>query len=202
MEVPNSLNSKSIRGTLIGCAVMFGFGILWIVVGLSGGRFSPGWVRIGLAAAVGVLAAWIGLFTIRFIRGHQHAAPASPEQDMLARRIGRRFGLINAVQWGAIIAAIIVLNVIHRTGFIAPAIAVIVGIHFFPLAAVFRQPSYYATGTLGCIIGVIGFLIADDAARLSVVGLSFGLLLWLTTIAVLVKGQPPKQVRREIDGRS
>jgi hypothetical protein len=195
MEVPNSLNSKSIRGTLIGCAIMFGFGILWIVVGLSGGRFSPGWVRIGLAAAAGVLAAWIGLFTIRFIRGHQHAAPASPEQDMLARRIGRRFGLINAVQWGAIIAAIIALNVIHRTGFIAPAIAVIVGIHFFPLAAVFRQPSYYATGTLGCIIGVIGFLIADDAARLSVVGLSFGLLLWLTTIAVLVKGQPPKQVR-------
>ena len=195
MEVPNSLNSKSIRGTLIGCAIMFGFGILWIVVGLSGGRFSPGWVRIGLAAAVGVLAAWIGLFTIRFIRGHQHAAPASPEQDMLARRIGRRFGLINAVQWGAIIAAIIALNVIHRTGFIAPAIAVIVGIHFFPLAAVFRQPSYYATGTLGCIIGVIGFLIADDAARLSLVGLSFGLLLWLTTIAVLVKSQPPKQVR-------
>ena len=195
MEVPNSLNSKSIRGTLIGCAIMFGFGILWIVVGLSGGRFSPGWVRIGLAAAAGVLAAWIGLFTIRFIRGHQHAAPASPEQDMLARRIGRRFGLINAVQWGAIIAAIIALNVIHRTGFIAPAIAVIVGIHFFPLAAVFRQPSYYATGTLGCIIGVIGFLIADDAARLSLVGLSFGLLLWLTTIAVLVKSQPPKQVR-------
>jgi len=195
MEVPNSLNSKSIRGTLIGCAVMFGFGILWVFVGLSGGRFSPGWVRIGLAAAAGVLAAWIGLFTIRFIRGHQHAAPASPEQDMLARRIGRRFGLINAVQWGAIIAAIIALNVIHRTGFIAPAIAVIVGIHFFPLAAVFRQPSYYATGTLGCIIGVIGFLIADDAARLSVVGLSFGLLLWLTTIAVLVKSQPPKQVR-------
>ena len=195
MEVPNSLNSKSVRGTLIGCAVMFGFGILWIVVGLSGGRFSPGWVRIGLAAAAGVLAAWIGLFTIRFIRGHQRAAPASPEQDMLGRRIGRRFGLINAVQWGAIIAAIIVLNVIHRTGFIAPAIAVIVGIHFFPLAAVFRQPSYYATGTLGCIIGVIGFLIADDAARLSLVGLSFGLLLWLTTIAVLVKSQPPKQVR-------
>jgi hypothetical protein len=196
MEVHNSLNSKSIRGMLIGCAVMFGFGILWIVVGLSGGRFSPGWVRIGLAAAGGVLAAWISLFTIRYLRGHQRAAPAPPpEQAMLARRIGRRFGRINAVQWGAIIAAIIALNVIHRTGFIAPAIAVIVGIHFLPLAALFRQPSYYATGTLGCIIGVIGFLIADDAARLSVVGLSFGLLLWLTTIAVLVKSQPQKQVR-------
>jgi hypothetical protein len=195
MEVPNSQNSKSIRGMLIGCAVMFGFGILWIVVGLSGGRFSPGWVRIGLAAAGAVLAAWIGLFAIRYIRGHQRAAPASPEQAMLARRIGQRFGRINAVQWGSIIAAIIALNVIHRTGFIAPAIAVIVGIHFLPLAALFRQPSYYATGTLGCIIGAIGFLMADDAARLSVVGLSFGLLLWLTTIAVLVKSQPQKQVQ-------
>jgi hypothetical protein len=190
MEVPNSLNSKSIRGTLIGCAVMFGFGILWIVVGLSGGRFSPAGVRIGLAAAGGMLAAWISLFAIR-LRGHQRAAPAPPpEQAMLARQIGRRFGRVNAVQWGAVIAAIIVLNVIHRTGFIAPAIAVIVGIHFLPLAALFRQPSYYGTGTLGCVIGVIGFLIADDAARVSFVALSFGLLLWLTTIAVLVKSQP------------
>lgn len=202
MEVPNSLNSKSIQGMLIGCAVMFGFGILWIVVGLSGSRFSPGGVRIGLAAAGGVLAAWISLFTIRNLRGHQRAASALPEQAMLARRIGQRFGRINTVQWGSIIAAIIALNVIHRTGFIAPAIAVIVGIHFFPLAALFRQPSYYATGTLGCIIGVIGFLIADDAARLSVVGLLFGLLLWLTTITVLVKSQPPKQVRGDIDGHS
>lgn len=100
------------------------------------------------------------------------------------------------MQWGAIVLVIIVLNIVHRTGVIAPAIAIIVGLHFFPLARLFQRPSYYATGILGCAIGIAGFLISDAAVRLSAVGLAFGLLLWLTVSDVLVtlsKSQRPGQ---------
>jgi hypothetical protein len=41
-------------------------------------------------------------------------------------------------------------------------IALIVGVHFFPLAPLFRAPVYYVTGFLGCAIGVAGFFAADD----------------------------------------
>ena len=61
----------------------------------------------------------------------------------------------------------------------------IVGLHFLPLAGLFQHPSHYVTGILGCAIGVAGFLIPDPSVRLSAVGLSFGLLLWLTVAALV-----------------
>jgi hypothetical protein len=61
------------------------------------------------------------------------------------------------------------------------AIALIVGVHFFPLAALFKAPLYYVTGSVGCLIGLAGFLTADNDGRQKVVGLSFGLLLWATS---------------------
>ena len=182
-----SLSPKEIQGRLTGGAIMFGFGIFWIAIGLSGGRFSPAWMRVGLVAAGVALATWLVALMIRFRRSHQGTPPPTPEEEALDRQAGQRFGRINGFQWGAIVAAIIVLNVIHRTGFIAPVIAIIVGIHFFPLAPLFRQPFYYATGAAGCLIGIAGFVIADVALRLSAVGISFGLLLWVTVAVVLGK---------------
>jgi len=50
-----------------------------------------------------------------------------------------------------------------------------------------RRLHYYVTALLGRLIGVAGLLIADPALRHSIVGLSFGLLLWLTVAAVLAQ---------------
>jgi hypothetical protein len=79
------------------------------------------------------------------------------------------------------------LNLAHRPKAISPAIAIIVGLHFFPLAGLFGASLYYATGTLGCVIGVVGLLISEPSLRNSFVGIAFGLLLWLTTAMVLMQ---------------
>jgi len=179
--------AKALSGMAMGAAIMFVFGVLWLLVGLSGGRFSPPPVRISLAVGGVLLAIWIAAQAVRAARIARSALPPTPEQAALDRQTGRRFGRINAFQWGAIGAAILGLNVLHRTGFIAPVIAIIVGLHFFPLARLFQRPSYYATGIVGCAIGVSGFLISEPSVRLSVAGLSFGLLLWLTVVDVLVR---------------
>jgi hypothetical protein len=105
----------------------------------------------------------------------------------VSQQTGRRFGWITAIEGGAIFLAIVLLNVVHHPQFIAPVIAIIVGLHFFPLASLFGARVYYATGSLGCAIGMTGLLISDPALRMSFVGLSFGSLLWLTVAAVLVK---------------
>jgi hypothetical protein len=186
-EGVGAMQSKALTGMTTGAAIMFVFGIVWLLVGLSGGRFSPALVRVGLAVVGFGLAIGIAAHAVRAGRVARNASPATTEQAAIGRQIGRRFGRINAMQWGAIVPAIVVLNLVHRTELIAPAIAIIVGLHFFPLARLFQRPSYYATGILGCAIGVAGFLISDPAVRLSAVGLSFGLLLWLTVLDVLVR---------------
>ena len=125
---------------------------------------------------------------MRSVRQFPSAALPSAEQAAASREKGRRFGWISAIEGSAIFLTIVFLNVAHLPQYIAPVIAIIVGLHFFPLASLFGRSVYYATGLLGCAIGITGLVISDPTLRTTFVGLSFGSLLWLTVAAVLVEG--------------
>ena len=181
------MKSEAVRATTTGATVMFFFGAIWLTLGLYAGRPSPISMRVGLLLAGIVLAAGIGMMVMRLARQSPSTAIPSVEQAAVSREKGRRFGWISAIEGGAIFLIIVLLNVAHRPQYIAPLIAVIVGLHFFPLAGLFGRPVYYVTGLLGCAIGTTGLLISDPALRTSFVGLSFGSLLWLTVAAVLVE---------------
>jgi hypothetical protein len=88
----------------------------------------------------------------------------------------------------AIFLSVVVLRLLHYQDYILCGIALIVGVHFFPLAALFKAPLYYATGLLGCAIGFVGFFMADAGLRQKVVGISFGLVLWATAIWIALLG--------------
>lgn len=72
----------------------------------------------------------------------ERAVPPTTQQVAAERQIGRRFGWITAIESVAILLAVVILNVIHRPDLILPAIALIVGLHFFPLASLFGSPIY------------------------------------------------------------
>ncbi len=197
VESISSTSPRALTGMTLGSAVMFVFGIFWFLAGFSGGRFFPAWMRVGVPLLGVVLAIWLAVMAVRVARISRNAPPPSAEQAALGRQIGRRFGRIHAIQWGSIVAAIAVLNIVHLPNFIAPAVAVIVALHFFTLAALFQRPSYNVTGILGCAIGLGGALISSPSARLSAVGLSFGLLLWLTVADALVGISRAARAQRE-----
>jgi hypothetical protein len=88
----------------------------------------------------------------------------------------------------AIVLAVALLNVIHYSGYIPCAIALIVGVHFFPLAALFKSPVYYVTGFIGCVIGLAGVFATGAVLRQKVVSISSGLLLWATAAWIVWKG--------------
>ena len=178
-----SLHARS--GKVVGATIMFFFGAIWLLLGVFGGRPSPGWLRAGLLVAGLLLGVWIATAVHRVSHVSETAPPAL-EQTVVRRRIGQRFGWITGIEGAAIFLAVILLNAVHRPDFIPPAIALIVGLHFFPLASLFGRSFYYGTGILGCAIGGSAFFISDPSLRTSAVGLSFGLLLWLTTAIVLL----------------
>jgi hypothetical protein len=185
--------SKRLIGMTTGAAVMFGFGIVWLLLGLFRGRRSPRlqasrWVTISLLVAGIVLGGAIADLGLRASRRAVNPIPLSRQQVATDREIARHFYLIFGAELAAIALAVVVLNVIHQPGYILSGIALIVGVHFFPLAALFRAPLYYATGALGCAIGVAGFLVADTGFRQKFVGLSFGLLLWMTALWIVWTG--------------
>ena len=184
------MNSQALKGMMTGTTIMFLFGAIWLFLGLYGGRSSPEWLRMEILATGLVLAVWIGITASRARRVSHKLSPPTSEQSAAGRRIKRRFGWITIIEGSAIFLAVVVFNAAHRPDFISSAIALVVGLHFFPLASLFDRRVYYGTGILGCVIGAVGFLISDPRIRNSFVGLSFGLLLWLTVAAVLAQVLP------------
>jgi hypothetical protein len=171
-----------------GAAVMFGFGIVWFLLGLFRRRPSPAWLRLFLLFVGIALGAAIVALATRASHIPPSTAHVTPQQATTIRDSGRRFYLIFAIELAAIFLLVIVLNSIHRPQFILSGIALIVGLHFLPLASLFNTPLYYGTGLLGCTIGLVGFFIADVDRRQKVVGLSFGTVLWLTAACILWLG--------------
>lgn len=174
------MDRSTLLGMTTGAVVMFVFGVVWLLIGLLRGRPSPAWLRLSLLFVGIALGASIATLGVRASRIPRNASPATAQQIANNREIGRHYYVVFGIELAAILLAVVALKAIHYPDYILCGIALIVGVHFFPLAALFKAPVYYGTALLGCAIGLVGFFMADASLRQKVVGLSFGLLLWTT----------------------
>jgi len=165
----------------IGAAVMFSFGILWLLIGLLRGRAAPAWLQVALLFVGAVLGTTLVNLGLRVSHLPHATVTVSPQQAATSREIGRHFYVIFGAEVAAIFLTVLVLKVLRYPDAILSGIAFIVGVHFIPVAALFRAPVYYTTGIMGCLIGLGGFFVGDAELRQRIVGLTFGLLLWGTS---------------------
>jgi hypothetical protein len=174
------MDRSTLLGMSTGAALMFAFGIIWLLLGLFRGRPSPSWLRISLLCLGIALGAAVATLAVRASSVPRNASAATPQQLAANRQVALHFYVIFGIELGAIFLAVVALRAIHYPDYILCGIAFIVGVHFFPLAALFRTPLYYGTALAGTAIGLIGFFMTDAALRQKVVGISFGVLLWAT----------------------
>jgi hypothetical protein len=136
--------AAAVSGRATGVLFFAGFGAIWMRNGLAAmHRLNS----ISLAA-IAVIAASLIIPAVRLLvvaaRNASQAGADSPEQLQMRQLFWR----VNTIQWAAIVAAVILLNLIHKGNFLVPVITFIVGMHLFPLAKVFRYPAHNVTGTL------------------------------------------------------
>jgi hypothetical protein len=108
----------------------------------------------------------------------------SPPEEM--RRIRSLVRFYSAFEMLLIIAAVFLLGGAHLPQFIAPAICVIVGAHFIPLARGIPLQTYYATGAALITAGLVGTALPQRMGSLFVSS-SAALMLWATALAVWVQ---------------
>ena len=174
------MDRSALLGMTIGAAVMFGFGSVWLVTGLVRGNRSPKWLYVALLFAGVVLGGCIAILGAK-ASGLPRDSDALTQQQVDAnRRVAQHFYVILGIEIAAIALSVAALNALRYPSYILSGIALIVAVHFFPLAALFRAPVYYGAALGGSAIGLVGFFIDDDGLRQKVVGLSFGALLWAT----------------------
>jgi hypothetical protein len=158
-----------------GSIVMSVFGAIWWIAGAVG----SGWPFV-LAYAIPFIALLV--LVVAALRARDNT---EPESDRDGKRIGRLVGIASGVEGVAILVAV---NVLANTGtqdYTAPAISIIVGLHFLPLARWLHVKLYYATAVAFIGLGIVGIWISGPVLRLEVVCSGSACALWVTSVLVL-----------------
>lgn len=166
-----------------GAVVLSLFAVLWAAVAASGVAPAAAWpVRIG---AVLVAVAIIALA----LRPGASALPDRPRS--LPEGWHRTVGLVNGGQF-VLIAVVVAVGVLAGVPqIVPPAVCLVVGLHFLPLARLFDQPQYTATAIGLCVAAVLGGAVlltgpSLEVSRLVVGGLA-ALVLWATAVRLALR---------------
>jgi hypothetical protein len=138
-------------GLAVGSLVLVGFPFPFAVWSLVAARTGIATLMLGAIAvgAVGMIA-W-SVATIRAVR----RLPHGPAGDAaLGRRIKRQYWAVVAAEYVGIAVVCIVCGNRRHWMLIPALIDVVVGLHFLPLAWIFKVPRYTVAGLLFCVIAL------------------------------------------------
>ncbi|HXM17315.1 MAG TPA: hypothetical protein VN934_00725 [Candidatus Tumulicola sp.] len=163
----------------IGILLLTGFGALWLLMAANFASVLDwrAWLGVGLGTAA--LAA--GAVKQMLIAQHLPQVPAAATSATSAW-----FWTIVSLEWILIIGAIILVARQGRRDLIVSLIALIVGLHFLPLAWIFGAKLYYLTGGVIAAASLAALALRERRQRQAVTCLACGMVLWLTSAAILL----------------
>lgn len=195
-QTSRTIPRTAASGTATGVFFMSIFGTLWAFTGILG---LQGWgVPLLLVTAVSIgIALFIG--GVSLTRASRQLSNQVSKKDIMREKRTRLwFNIIFAAEGLAIVIAIAVCNATRHTELIPIIIAIIVGVHFLPMATLFRVRLYYFTGALLCLIAIITLLFVPSEVTIgelqinvfmSVVGFGSAIILWGTGIGIWLMGR-------------
>lgn len=142
------------RGTSVGLLLMGIFTSMWAAWAYSA---AGGWFLI-LAVGFWAASALFVLHAIHLLRHIRHFPSPTETETQSGRTTQRRFGIIFNAEGIVIGATCAVLLIAHRFQFMAPAIALIVGLHFIPLSRVFHRRIDVWLGLFTALLGAVGIV--------------------------------------------
>jgi hypothetical protein len=179
-----AITPSAVRGHGIGIVVCAIFAALW-----------ANWARPLLADSPRAWT-WIATLVVVAISGILLLAGAS--MIGRARRLSRATHAGNGAPRGmrrgfalVLLAEIVALNIAayllvghHMVQYLAPTVAIVVGLHFLPLARIFRSPHFFATAIVMTLAGSVAVaMIATGSPRMAANGVAelvCAATLWVT----------------------
>jgi hypothetical protein len=181
------LPKAAVFGSANGVMFMTFFGALWASIGIIGSHeLGAPWLLVlsGILTAILLIGA-ISLFG----KAHNMNNAATPNDSEDWKKINQKFGLIFAI-----LIASVICNMFNHFELFFPIMAIIVGIHFFPLAQLFKEKFYHGTGIVLCSLGILSFFLPMDATfndvslvpRSIFIGFGSALTLWVTGLRIWI----------------
>ena len=151
------------------------FGGAWLLLAAYAfGRLSK--FEGGMIAAVVVLFVIAAMLLLR--RGKDAGKDAVPAEEQ--RRNDRIFGIVNAVTWVTVFLVFVIFPRIGHEDLAIPAVALIVGLHFFPMPPLYRHTANLVTGACIAVWAVVCPLLFQGDRMIGFVAAGAGLALWVS----------------------
>ncbi len=196
------ISRADIRGTASGVMFMAFFGTVWADVGIGGLQgLGSIWLLI-LAIFIGATLFFSGIALIRSSRNLDSTNTHGSKNV----NVNKWFNIVFATEFLLIIIAAIICITVGHFDWFFPIMAIIVGVHFFPLAYLFQVKAYYVTGTLLCLLAIVTLLFVPLRSSLgqhqintwwTLVGLGSMLILWITSLVILSVGRRLLRMARD-----
>ncbi len=171
------MTANELTGRAIGSIFFTLFGTIWIFLGLFAGHRLNGLLITALCCIPAAL-----LYAAMTLFRTAQRFPLAPEDPAMKRG----FNQVNLIQWIAVIAAVLACNYLHHAEFIPSVITMIVGLHMFPLAHIFRYPLHYVIGAALTLWGVVGAFVQPVEQMQSTTALGSGVILWVSSALTLL----------------
>jgi hypothetical protein len=140
---------KSIGGGLL---LMAFFTMMWADIAQGGLQGSDHCIHLAFCSIFSLV------FIINGIRllllSKQFPKFTSPEHQVMGKQMGRAFGIIFGIEGLVIPAVSTLLALTQHAQYILPAIALVVGLHFYPMARIFRRTIDYYLATWTCLVAL------------------------------------------------
>ncbi|MGH9494841.1 MAG: hypothetical protein ACRD3B_07585 [Candidatus Sulfotelmatobacter sp.] len=171
------------------------FGFIWLGWGFSASSaftdFSSGsilpatrWISF---YAVFLVLLGISIQAVR--RSAARMKTAHVSASGFRSRYSRPFKKISFFEGAGCILAVALTVLFHRMDLLAFGISLVVGLHFLPLARLFRFPAYYVAGGAIILTDPIAVAMLRDKAIAMGSAVGAGIVLWLTGMYTLQRGR-------------
>lgn len=155
-EQPYTIPRIAIQSIATGSFMMAFFTMMWAIMGhfgLDGRDHYIELVIFGILAAAFVING-IYLFSIA-----KRFPKLSTEEDKAeGKKSGMWFGIIFGAEGLGIVIAINIVKYLGHDDLVIPVIALVVGLHFYPLGWVFKRTLDYYLATWATLIAVLGIV--------------------------------------------
>jgi len=180
--VSSPLSPAWVKGRMRAALICATFGAVWMFEALFfGGIATPVWLTIMGLLTVGSIA-W-PVIRLRSFRGATYSAA---DRELWAA-VKVPYWVNAAIEWVLCFGVAFWLARAHRYSLIPECLGAIIGLHFLPLARMFKSPLYYATGA-AMVLGSLASLAMHAGPMRNLAACSVdGLSLWATSTVILAQ---------------
>jgi hypothetical protein len=149
---------KSVAGGLL---LMAFFTLIWAGIASGGQSGTPFYL---IVIIFGIICCTFVAYAIFLFKASKNFAELSSDEDKAkGKKIGMWYGIIFGAEGVIIPIVCCTLVFFKQEKFIVPAIALIVGLHFYPMAKVFNRTIDYYLASWTCLVALAAIYFTEKA---------------------------------------